>query len=73
MEKNFGDIFEGLTIEEKDAVVFEIAQKCNLEMPTVRAWGKGIRHPRRRSREKAFDVLCERGLISRDCKLKFKD
>jgi hypothetical protein len=69
----FSEVLAHLTVDDRETVIFEISQACNLDMMTVRSWAKGIRHPRRRSRERTFDVLLQKGLVSRDIELIFKD
>jgi hypothetical protein len=71
-EKTFGKVLEGFTMDERDAIIFDISQRSNVDMVTVRRWATGERHPRRRSREKTVDVLREKGLLPQGCELIFK-
>jgi hypothetical protein len=70
-EKNFGEIYESFSVNEKDILVCELARVCNADLNTVRAWAAGKRNPRRRSREMTTETLREKGLLPDDCILTF--
>jgi hypothetical protein len=71
LEKNFGEIYKDLSIDQRDLLVCEIAQRCNFDIITIRAWANRTRRPRRRSRERTMEILREKGLLSSECNLTF--
>jgi hypothetical protein len=70
-EKNFGEIYESLSVAEKDLLVYELAQANNVNLVSVVAWARGKRHPRQRSRAQIGEILREKGLLPADCILTF--
>jgi hypothetical protein len=71
MEKNFNEIYKEMAVSERDLLAYEIAQRCNIEMYTVQSWMRGKRSPRPRTQKIIIDLLCEKGIVPKDCKVTF--